>query len=243
MSVLVPWNGGATVSAGHLTYPNSGGVAAISNIQQLTMSLWMKTTSGVTPNYSGVIQKGDSGGSFGIDAINSVTWWRFNARTGGDTPDWLTAGEIPGAGVWFHLYMVYDGTLTNKFRVWVNGSEKSFGTRNAASSIGTNSTGMTVGWNGNNAFGARYAELAFWVGEAITTGGVISDLAAGVAASTARPTGLDFYAPLLSDANDTIASVAGTLSGTAAIDGDHPTIAGGGGGGGAATRNRVMLVL
>lgn len=157
---------------------------------------------------------------------------------------------IPELG-WHHVFISYNGSLSmgSRIRAWVDGTEISgWNFAEAPSLIGT-ATGdpFTVGAassGGGNSMGGAIAEVAMWIGEAITDTTLISNLAAGrnpLDATNGRPTGLDWYAPLRTDAVEVIHTETGTVTGVSTST--HPSVDDIPGGGGSTFVPQIIMVL
>lgn len=193
---------------------------------KFTLSMWVKySVDGRLNGYWGPMQYASfNGWTLNQDSNDATNLkWVTNAGDGGDMEGKTGAGNIGTA--WTHLYLVYDGTLSAGSRLagWKNGSAITFATNSADPNLGTNTASFQIKAGSNNGYKA-IAEVAMWAGEAITDSGVISALAAGGNPLSVRPTGLDVYIPLKTDAIDTVASEAGTVGSGITQNADHPTV-------------------
>lgn len=228
----------STTTNDKITWPH---LSAFDGASKLSVSLWYDPTStdalgGIVSQIGGNIT--GEGGRSGFAIYHSGTDpldVNIRARNDTTTPSAVSTGDDMSASGWMHLLMVYDGTQAtnaNRVRFYVNGTEITLThTDTHSTTLGTNDRPLKIG-EAEDGYGAnvmaKIAELAIWAGVAITDAGEISDLASGVTADAAVPTGLTFYAPLESDANDTVVPATGTVTGATLTD--HPTMSGGGGG-------------
>lgn len=214
-----------------IVYSHSGGLTGFNGATQWSASVWVKWTGGAGSHQ--VFFKSDAPKYFraGVALTDG-------GYVGGVSRDNATGTGTSGAsqvstGAWTHLFIVYDkGAGTSNWRVWVNASEITM--TNAANDSYDlyNDSDLYVGRYRDDAFQflGKIAELAFWVGEAITDSTIASlyNSGAGALASAVRPTGLDFYARYLADANDSAGSLTGTVTGATLDAADHPVASGGG---------------
>jgi hypothetical protein len=211
---------------------NYGHISAIDGVSQLTLSFWYQAGDDGAVDYCGVMSQINGVNGLSIDVQNTDDASLIYAFRGGGNKNFIRLTSPLTVGVWKHVYVVFDGTQAtegNRVRVWIDGTEiTSWDTANADTTIGTTAVDFLFGYNGYHYRTMKLAEVAMWIGESVTTGTVISDLASGVIASTANPTGLDFHVRMNSsgDVNDSAGSLTGTVTG-ATYSTDHPTMSGG----------------
>lgn len=131
------------------------------------------------------------------------------------------------AGAWNHVHVVYDGTqaaVVDRVKVWANRTSLPI---NVGTSVPT--TLGTVGGGSvlflrNTSDTVRLAEVGIWIGTAITSTEVISQLGASSAA-VAPPdcgvSGLSFYMPLQTSAAELITGATPTVT-DAVVSVSHP---------------------
>lgn len=153
-------------------------------------------------------------------------------QTGSNIDRTVDKASVFSTGAWTHIFVAW--STSGLFNIWVNGTQLTslnYGLGNPDLTI-TTATGQlfTLGAqsNGGTFWTGRIAEVAAWWGEDLSANTtLIANLAAGWKAddpTNGRTTGLDFYAPLLADADDDSSNAyTGTVSG-ATLDGDHPTM-------------------
>jgi hypothetical protein len=188
--------------------------------------MWVKyLTDGTLGGYWGPMQYASFAGWTLNQDSNDATNLKIitNDAGGGDTEGKLGTGNIDTS--WTHIYIVYDGTLSagSRLAAWKNGSAVTIAQNSADTSIGTNTAAFQIKAGSNNGYKA-IAEVALWIGEAVTDSGVISSLAGGGNPLSVRPTGLDVYCPLKSDAVEVIATESGTVGSGITQNADHPTV-------------------
>lgn len=226
-------------SAHKITYPHQ---SSFDGLSKLSVSVWLKPSStqdlgGIVCQMGGNITGSGSRSGFGLYHAGTNAQ-DLNARARNDTtsPSAASSGNSMALNSWHHILWVYDGTQAtnaNRSKVYLDGVALSLThTGTHSTTLGTNDRALKLGqaddgWD--KYVTCVIAEVALWAGVSITDSGEIANLAAGYYPNVARPTDLTFYAPLSSNANDTIGGVVGTVTG--ATIGDHPTMTGGVGAG------------
>lgn len=198
-----------------------------------TFSYWIKSADALS-GYAGIISQIASPNGFAIDTNTERLGMELAACDGVSASMSTSSAKVLTADVWNHVYVVYDGTQAeaDRWDVWVNGSAVGLAATSARSSFGTTAGGVNflLGYNAYAYFVGKLAEVAIWIGEAVTDAGVISGLynsGSGALASAVRSSGLDFYARLKANANDSAGSLTGTVTGATLDGSDHPVADGG----------------
>lgn len=228
----------------YITYPHSGGLTGFAPaLTNCSLSAWVKWDGG-------------AGGHTIFQKANPEGWfrWRLGLQDGGKlwagTRDVAAGGGETATGqistgAWTHVFFAFDkagGTAC--WRIWVNAVEKTT-TCSAPDSYDLDiSSTMMIGAYSTDPFSpfkGKIAEVALWVGETITDSTIASlyNSGSGALASDVKPTGLDFYARYLADANDSAGSLTGTVTGATLDAADHPVASGGG----STFVPRVIMVL
>lgn len=212
------------------------GMTALNSVTKLTISCWRKAND---VSYYGTFlyRMSDSNTGFylGSDAAWDISTMRMQAGDGsaGSSASSIATGNLNTDGtVWDHIYVVYDGTVPS-VRVWTNGTERTVTTAPDPNlgDCGTSSLVVLplVAVGNNTGHFCAMAEVALWIGEAVVDETLIDNLYAGKSpldATYGRPTGLDFYAPMKSNATDLQGMGTPTISNATLITGtgNHPAV-------------------
>lgn len=149
------------------------------------------------------------------DAASGWQPSQFDAAYGGYT------------SAWKHYLVVFDGTLAigSRARLFIDGTEqtRSSGT-GAGASIGTNTEPFVVGLDHAGSSATYFAEVAIWIGSAITDAGKIAQLVAGDNPLAVQSSNLAFYARYKDDANDQIGALTGTVTSATYEASENPAV-------------------
>lgn len=203
-------------------------LAGLDGATKLSVSYWVKGTT-INDDWCSIFdQRSDGNNGCFVGIYNNVsTQPTFGARNAENGISYPPSDTVP-ASAWHHVFWAYDGSWTfgARTRLWVDGTEITLSLANSSTSIAsTGTTAFSVGWGLDGYFDGKIAELAMWIGEAITDEtNVIDPLAIGGNPETVKNEGLDVYLPLRADADDT-KSVLTVSTNNATLDtGDHPDV-------------------
>lgn len=229
----------------YITYPHSGGLTGFAApLTNLSASVWVKWDGGTGSHVP--FAKANAGQWYRVrPSITSAGVIGVTTRDNANGSGTSASGAISSGTSWQHLFFSFDKAGgASCWRIWLNGSEVSLTiddpdaenlTIDGVLYVGARDTGPS------DPFRGKIAELAMWVGETITDGTIASlyNSGSGALASDVKPTGLDFYARYLADANDSAGSLTGTVTGATLDAADHPVASGGG----STFVPRVIMVL
>lgn len=197
-----------------------------------SISFWVKPDATPTTGWAFMLsqQASNSLNGWVIQHYSSEeTYPAFHFRNNTTDPFQYKVNAL-SAGSWSHVFVTYDGSQSaeNRVKAWVNGTSLAplNGTQYSSSTLGTTTVDFEIGARGSELWWkGKIAEVAMWIGEAITDEATVIDLLAGGDNPEAvKNTGLDFYAPLKANATDR-KSLVSVTSNTATLDtDDHPSV-------------------
>lgn len=191
-----------------------GDVTVFDNQSKITLNMWMRPDG--SSNFDGWLHHHAS--NVGVQLLHrgNETANLFIAFRNGIDSTWENASVFT-VGAWHNLHIIFDGTIAteaDRVKAWVNGSEVALlkGGGTAPTQIGNPASQFRLGYNDFSHWDGGLAEVAIWLGVAITDLGTIRQLAGCWSAPSAHATGLRHYLPLRTHPHDVIGGLRGTLT-------------------------------